>query len=489
MLYVGVGVAKYQHRSFVNLPAANRDINRLHYLFSKRRCAAERLADPRHRGEVTDFIEQHVPGHTSALLHWAGHALISPRGELLLALGSSRPNDVSADKLRAEDLIDQLVALGVRQLMLVIDTCGAAAGMLESLNAALARIEGGNKSARRHAWVGVLAASQSDGTAVDGAFGRFLCDLLRTGPENAADRVHWNAYNVAVRGVDVAHAAHNAWDEDREQQLAYGHIGWSQPLLPNPFYDPTAAPAHLDGSSGGKAPSNAQLRADLALMSAPERARSTVLLQVLAAAQGRGMPARDVWLMVAEALSTDEEPFTDADLQHLTGRLGRHITIDGDNGQAVFRLRHGHARRFLLDAETTRRIDRAVLRLSDGPETGIAGNPYLREHLRAHALRVLRPGRRTPLADQTDDMGDARALAADAEGMLREAAGLLSGARTHAVEGGVASYLDHLAGEAVRLADAVGLLLHEVRGYEDSFPALTSGGVAALPRGQGAIGM
>jgi hypothetical protein len=452
MLYLGVGVARYRDPAFPALPAAKTDVNRLRPLFEDRGHRAAVLPSPRSGTEVSGFVDAHAAGHTAALLHWAGHAVVNPGGDLLLATNESRSDDVAHDKVRAEDLIDQIVAAGVRQLMVVMDTCGAASGMLEALRSALARIERGSAELRKDAWIGVLATSQSDGTAVDGAFGRAFHRLLRTGPRGRADRVHWNAYNAAVRGVDVAHAAHSAWDGGRAQQFAYQSIGWSQPILPNPLYDPAAPPASLGALAGGPAPSTKDLRTDLA-----DHAELTPLVRVLAAAEGRGMPARDVWPWVAAALRPDEQ-VDDDDLNDVIDKFGRHLLIDSEYGQAVFRLANPHARRSLLDVQTSNEIDHAVIRLfrDQSRRSGVAVNPYLREHVRAHVRRAGRIDRPTPRSAEVGDRGRLRSLLADARGVLGSAAHLLSTAVDAANSAALAGTLASLAARAGDLSEEVG---------------------------------
>ena len=416
-----------------------------------------------------DFVTAEVREHTSVLLHWAGHALVNPRNELLLAVGGSTPNDVAIDKVRADDLIDHLVALGVCQLFVVIDTCHAASAIVGAVSAALARFEQQTQAKKVAGWVGVLASSQSNGVAIDGAFGKAFLELLRYGPATAADRVHWNAYNAAVRGVDVAHAAHSSWDVSRDQQLRYGHFGWSQPIFPNPLYDPAAGPANLGGHGGGKPPPTKELHADLDNLSGAERSVAMPLLQALMAAQGRGMPARDVWPEVARAARPDEEPFTDADLEQLIAALGRHVVIDTENGQAVFRMANPHARRSLLDAETWDRIDKAVIRLSREESRQGAVNPYLRNHVSAHVRRATmlrRPSgqsadREHRRAARLPESSGVDSALVEAHRLLILAEDLLFGAGNETAEFDVSRRLSLLAEQAGGLAGSVAALLHD----------------------------
>ena len=171
------------------------------------------------------------------------------------------------------------------------------------------------------------------------------------------------------------------------------------------------------------------------------------------------MPARDVWPEVAAKLRPDER-FDDDALGRVLQKLGRHLVIDSEYGQAVFRMAKPHARRSLLDEETRNSIDHAVIqvlrdqaRLSRG-----ALNPYLREHVRAHARRAGRLDRGTPWQSGIETHGRLGPLLADARGGLDSAAELLSTASDGADRAGLAATLASLAARAGDLSDEVGHL-------------------------------
>ena len=74
----------------------------------------------------------------------------------------------------------------------------------------------------------------------------------------------------------------------------------------------------------------------------PRAARD--LLFALAFAAGDGLPARDVWPVVASALSDQDAVYTEDDVQALIGQYGeyygRYIVAASEDGQAVYRLYH-----------------------------------------------------------------------------------------------------------------------------------------------------
>ncbi|OSP25911.1 hypothetical protein B7767_41910, partial [Streptomyces sp. 13-12-16] len=70
----------------------------------------------------------------------------------------------------------------------------------------------------------------------------------------------------------------------------------------------------------------------------PERLRD--LLRPLAWAEGAGMPRRDLWPKVAEALSDRGARYGDEDIAWVLEHAGFHVVESGESGQTVYRLYH-----------------------------------------------------------------------------------------------------------------------------------------------------
>ena len=97
------------------------------------------------------------------------------------------------------------------------------------------------------------------------------------------------------------------------------------------------------------------------------------LLFALAFAAGDGFPARDVWPVVATALSEQGTEFIEADVHTLIGHYGeyygRYIVASGEAGQAVYRLYHrrlvDHLRGVLeIGDERAIKVSRAIQELT-----------------------------------------------------------------------------------------------------------------------------
>ncbi|MEU8017700.1 WD40 repeat domain-containing protein [Micromonospora parva] len=114
------------------------------------------------------------------------------------------------------------------------------------------------------------------------------------------------------------------------------------------------------------------------------------LLTPLAWAEGAGLPRRDVWLTLANAV-TDGGRYTEADLHWLMANAGAHLVESSEDGQAVYRLYHQSYNDYLRLGTQTRRVQalitRALVGLTtiDGVRRWPDANPYVLRHLATHA--------------------------------------------------------------------------------------------------------
>ncbi|MGC4989920.1 hypothetical protein [Nocardia salmonicida] len=71
-----------------------------------------------------------------------------------------------------------------------------------------------------------------------------------------------------------------------------------------------------------------------------DRDRVYGLLAPLAWAEGSGLPRRDIWLTLANALARTGVTYTDQDIAWVLEHAGAHIVESGEDGQTVYRLYH-----------------------------------------------------------------------------------------------------------------------------------------------------
>jgi WD40 repeat protein len=143
--------------------------------------------------------------------------------------------------------------------------------------------------------------------------------------------------------------------------------------------------------------------------------RLRALLTPLAFAEGSGLPSRDVWLALAEALreenfpghkSQDSAPLGTADLSWIVSNAGAYLIESGEDGQTVYRLYHqAFADYFrhttiVSEREIHVRITDTLISLvpNDSEQYWNLANPYTLRHLATHAAEA---GRLSDLAEDS----------------------------------------------------------------------------------------
>jgi WD40 repeat protein len=148
-------------------------------------------------------------------------------------------------------------------------------------------------------------------------------------------------------------------------------------------------------------------RADLhASLEASDRRRAVDLLRAVAFAKGAGLPWRQIWPIVANAVIDRPGTYGDSDIAWLlAGRIGAYLVSDQEDGITAYRLFHDILRSTLRERSTElfqpelmspvqdmqeieRRIARHLGQLIEGPLINgctTAPAPYLRRHLTEHA--------------------------------------------------------------------------------------------------------
>ncbi len=390
MIYLGIGVTRYDAPAASELPGVERDVTGLAARFVRRGCAVQTVLSPFGRAELFRTVEAAAAGQRSMVLYWAGHGLLDPYGGLLLMVHDSRAAEVQWDKVKPEEIVDVVLEQGVRQLLFVVDTCHSGATIASATRVASVRAGFDGQRIGEDAWVGVLAASQSFGTASDGAFGRAFARVIQDGPQSAEERLRWNPRNATVRGLDLAHGVHADWSSDREQQLWFGSFGWSQPMMANPFHDPQAGPEPASALFGRSPQTSRSLPEALQQLPDDDAGLAVRLVQVLASAFGRGVPVRDVWAEVAARLAVPGkgEPNESRALE-LLPVLADHLTVDAEDGQTVLRLTDPDVAASFLDADTRNRVDRAMAEVARRQQEHDPDqvSSYFRRYSRRHRLR------------------------------------------------------------------------------------------------------
>ncbi len=81
-----------------------------------------------------------------------------------------------------------------------------------------------------------------------------------------------------------------------------------------------------------------------------DRQKAVHLLRAVAFAYGRGLPWRQIWPLVANAIADGERTYGDSDIAWLLGsRLGAYLVTDREDGITVYRLFHDALRSTLRE--------------------------------------------------------------------------------------------------------------------------------------------
>ncbi|MFE1472780.1 tetratricopeptide repeat protein [Streptomyces cyaneofuscatus] len=186
-----------------------------------------------------------------AIIVWSGHGVLVD-DELRLALSDLDLNveqvirDARALKrgVPAERLINDAVASGADQILVIIDTCYAGDAVGRGLEKALRRWETMSTPPDQVKWFGIMASCRrtepSDGS---GPLLAALTEVLRDGPVTTEYRSAWSAHNELISGQDLLAALGERWRGEGQTPVP-ASVGTGRPVFPNPRHVP-GAPARL----------------------------------------------------------------------------------------------------------------------------------------------------------------------------------------------------------------------------------------------------
>jgi tetratricopeptide (TPR) repeat protein len=231
--FVGVGVGTYHHGQ-ANLPAVHRDITNLRRFLDPDSTGVQLLDPTEH--EARRCIEEIRDGQRRepVILAWSGHGVFV--GHDLRLLASDSPAHASAG-LSMRELVLALADSGTSQLLVIIDACHAGGGTLPALSSAL-DIHLLRTATRARIWTGVLASCQPYEPALDGVFGRRMCQLLTNGPTDPHSRRVWAPGTAYLTGDELGDAILRGWDLPDAQRPMYAKFGDALGIVRNPLYRP-----------------------------------------------------------------------------------------------------------------------------------------------------------------------------------------------------------------------------------------------------------
>lgn len=236
-----IGVVVERHRSGLvpELPGARQQLETLAGLLTAYGCTAETVADP-DWGTVRDRLESWSAAHAGtggggpAVVLWSGHAQLH-RGRLHLITADTQDPSAETQVYRTELLAEAALRSGADQVLLVVDTCHAGAGVLEPLRRAMEDFASAVLPPGRAQWLGVLAGCRAHEPAAGrGVLMDTLTEVLRDGPSGTgAYRHEWSVRNAGVTGEAVLQEVLARWDDDG-QRPASASTGRALPMFRNP---------------------------------------------------------------------------------------------------------------------------------------------------------------------------------------------------------------------------------------------------------------
>jgi hypothetical protein len=141
---LGIVVEHYENRRFRTLTGATAQMEELCALLADRGFTGTVIKDPR-RATLGDEVKRWASewsgtgGHGPAVILWSGHGELSGQ-ELRLVMHDTDDPSYASDTNPANLLAEAAMRSKADQTLLVIDTCHAGAGVIESLEAASRRL-------------------------------------------------------------------------------------------------------------------------------------------------------------------------------------------------------------------------------------------------------------------------------------------------------------------------------------------------------------
>lgn len=252
--FLGVAVCDYDAReSWPPLRGAQTDVERLRDALAADDAETVIVSNPTTAGiaqQLKDIADELGNGrwHGDMVVVWAGHGTADDALRLVLRDSAARPSE--DDSLAPDRLVANALRSGADQLLLVLDTCHAGAGLGDAITKAIDVTNRQTFPAGSEPWIGINAATDAR-TLLDDAnsVGHRLHKLLTSGPE-APTRV-WSEHEELIDGDEVMKVIGREWPTDALPQQATLLRGRAaRGLLRNPLYAPGAAERRVAPEAG-----------------------------------------------------------------------------------------------------------------------------------------------------------------------------------------------------------------------------------------------
>jgi hypothetical protein len=251
---VGVAIGRYDRADrYDRLPKAVRLVRQLAEALLG---ASTVIADKRIE-DLPASLSQALPNGDldggNLIVVWSGHGATAYDGELRLVARNTVEPTLNGTYPPAA-LAELAAQTGASQILFIMDTCYAGAGVLLALETTDRVVDAAMKGER--AWVGVLAATQSYARARDGVLLSHVLEMLVHGPKTDTVATMWNPHTRFLRGDELLYGLVQEWPAG-DQVPKPATKGHPRELIANPRYQPHAPEilvAHLLLASRGSDP-------------------------------------------------------------------------------------------------------------------------------------------------------------------------------------------------------------------------------------------
>ncbi|MCX5242498.1 tetratricopeptide repeat protein [Streptomyces prunicolor] len=235
---LGVAVRTYKGQ-FSELPNAVDQLDELCALLKGYGYTPTVVKDPG-RDSLKGSVEEWRKGweesgsHGPAIVVWSGHGVLQDQ-DLRLIVNDTHAVDDEEQTYSARLLTNAALRSGADQVLMLIDTCHAGAGVVESVQKALSTWSARSLPEGRSTWLGVVASCRPQEKAEGrGVLLETVTDVLRDGPRTKSYRHEWSPRNWRVTGAAVIRAALDQWPEDEGQRPVPASLGQDLPMFGNP---------------------------------------------------------------------------------------------------------------------------------------------------------------------------------------------------------------------------------------------------------------
>ncbi|MEU9147889.1 caspase family protein [Streptomyces sp. NPDC048349] len=257
---LGIVVENYRNaQKFRPLTGAVSQMRELCALLEARGYRSTVLPDPG-QPDIKAAVKDWATGRAAAevrgpaVILWSGHGVLDAWG-LRLVLTDTDDAQYGDETYSANLLTEAAVRSGADQMLLLIDTCHAGAGVMESLDTAFGKLSAKNLPPGRSAWLGVLASSRPQEKAeAAGILLETLTRVLREGPCTEDYRHEWSSRNGQVSGATVINTVLAQWPAEVGHRPVPAMFGEPRLMFDNPLRKSAPEPElveHLVQASRG----------------------------------------------------------------------------------------------------------------------------------------------------------------------------------------------------------------------------------------------